>query len=356
MKRARQCLAESRPRHLVRRSLGACAVACLLSALIPGGADAHGPTAPVATSYLARITGVPVGLRAQVIDGYVRMWLSAPPGMTVIVLDYRGAPYLRFTRAGVQVNENSSMYYLNQTPVAATPPADLNAHTTPSWHSVSGARAYEWHDGRLQALASVELSPGTNYAGRWSIPVLVDGQRTTITGTLWHRNDPSFVWFWPIVVLLACVIAAWRIGSAELDARVARALGVACLLGTLAADIGRSLHGRPGVTVFQWVEFAVVAGFVCWGLRQVLFRNAGFFSYFVIGSVAVWEGLNLLPTLLNGYVLIALPAFVARVATVVCLGCGVSIMWPMFRLAEHRTDREPVQEEELDSDFSFESG
>jgi hypothetical protein len=41
---------------------------------------------------------------------------------------------------------------------------------------------------------------------------------------------------------------------------------------------------------------------------------------------------------------------------VVCLGCGVSIMWPMFRLAERRTEREPVLEDELDSDFSFESG
>jgi hypothetical protein len=108
--------------------------------------------------------------------------------------------------------------------------------------------------------------------------------------------------------------------------------------------------------VFQWVEFVVVAAFVCWGLRQVLFRAPGFFVYFVIGSVAVWEGLNLLPTLLNRYVLIALPAFPARAATVVCLGCGVSIMFPMSRLAERRTDREPVEDDELDSDFSFERG
>jgi hypothetical protein len=328
----------------------------MLPALVPSAAAAHGPVAPVATAYLARITGVPAGLQAKVVDGYVRMWLRASPNTTVIVLDYRGAPYLRFTGAGVQVNENSSMYYLNQTPVAATPPADLNAHSPPSWHAASGGHAYEWHDGRLQALASVALAPGTNYVGMWSIPLLVGGQRTVITGTLWHRNDPSFVWFWPMIVLLACVIAAWRVGSAELDARVARVLGVACLLGTLVADIGRSLHGRPGVSVFQWVEFVVVAAFVGWGLRQVLLRAPGFFSYFVIGSVAVWEGLNLLPTLLNGYVLIALPAFLARVATVVCLGCGVSIMWPMFRLAERRTDREPVLEDELDSDFSFESG
>ncbi len=310
----------------------------------------------MATSYLARISGVPVGLQAKVVDGYVRMWLRVAPNISVTVLDYRGAPYLRFTPTGVQVNENSSMYYLNQTPVATTPPADLNAHTPPSWHSAGGGHAYEWHDGRLQALASVALSPGTSYVGKWSIPLLVSGGRTAITGTLWHRNRPSFVWFWPIVVLLACVLAAWRIASAELDARVARVLGVACLLGTAAADIGRSWHGRPGVAAFQWIEFGVVAAFVCWGLSRVLLRKPGFFTYFVIGSVAVWEGLNLLPTLLNGYVLIALPAFLARVATVVCLGCGVSIMWPMFRLAERRTDPERTPEDELEPEYSLEDG
>jgi hypothetical protein len=340
----------------VRGWFGACVAASLLLAVGPAVADAHGPNAPVATSYLARITEVPAGLRAQVVDGYVRMWLRARPSMNVVVLDYRGAPYLRFTSTGVQVNENSSMYYLNQTPVAATPPADLSADTAPSWHRASRGDAYEWHDGRLQALASVALAPGTNYVGRWSIPLLVNGHRTAISGTLWHRNDPSLVWFWPIVVLLACVIAAWRVGSAELDARVARGLGCACLLGTLAADIGRSLHGRPGVSAFQWVELVFVAVFVCWGLRQVLFGEPGFFSYFVVGSVAVWEGLNLLPTLLNGYVLIALPAFGARVAAVVCLGCGVGIMWPMFRLADRRIDREPVPDDELDSDYLFERG
>ena len=59
----------------------------------------------------------------------------------------------------------------------------------------------------------------------------------------------------------------------------------------------------------------------------------------MISSVALWEGLNLLPTLLHGYVLLALPAFLARATTVLCLGCGISILWPSFRLADGRQDR-----------------
>jgi hypothetical protein len=316
---------------------------------IPGEAAAHGPVAPVATSYLARVRQAPPGLRAKVVDGYVRMWLSVPATETVVVLDYRGAPYVRFSAAGVQVNENSSMYYLNQTP-AETPPADLNAHTPPAWHQVSGGHAYEWHDGRLQALAAVALAPGTKYVGRWSIPLLVDGRRSSISGGLWHANDPSIVWFWPIIVLLACVLAAWRLGSVELDRRVARALAIASLLAIGAADAARELHGRPGVTPTQWAELVVVAAFVAWGIRYVVFRKPFFLTYFVISTVALWEGLNLLPTLLKGYSLVALPPFPARTTTVLCLACGISILWPAFRLSDHRSDRLENTDGERDRD------
>jgi hypothetical protein len=307
-------------------------------AALPAAAAAHGPVDPVATSYLARLGHIPASLDAKVVDGYVRMWLSVPATETVVVLDYRGAPYLRFSRTGVQVNQNSSMYYLNQTP-SETPPGDLNARTVPAWHQVSSAHDYEWHDGRLQALASVALPPGTTYIGEWTIPLLVNGRRSSISGGLWHSGDPSIVWFWPIMVLLICVLAAWRLRSAKLDAHVARALATASLIAIAAAGGARELHGRPGVSPTQWVGLFIVAAFVAWGVRHVVFGAPGYFGYFVIGSIALWEGLNLLPTLLNGYVLVALPAFLARTTTVLCLGCGIGIFWPAFRLADGRQDR-----------------
>ena len=334
-------------------------VALLGLVAVPAEAVAHGPVAPVATSYLARVRQVPASVQAKVVDGYVRMWLSVPATETVVVLDYRGAPYLRFSGAGVQVNENSSMYYLNQTP-AETPPADLNAHTRPDWQQVSGGHSYEWHDGRLQALASVALAPGKTYVGRWSIPLLVDGRRSSISGGLWHADNPSIVWFWPIVVLLSCVLAAWRLGNVELDRRVARVLAIASLIAIGLADVARELHGRPSVSPTQWVELSIVAAFVAWGARHVLFGRPNYFSYFVISTITLWEGLNLLPTLLKGYVLIALPAFPARTTTVLCLACGISILWPAFRLADRRSDRLENTEgdgdpDELDLDSLFET-
>ena len=303
-------------------------------AALPDVAAAHGPVAPVATSYLARVSSVPAGIEAKVIDGYVRMWLRVSPSLTVVVLDYRHAPYLRFSRSGVQVNLNSTMYYLNQTPVAETPPADLRPSTPPHWQSVSSGHDYEWHDGRLQALATVALAPGTSYLGRWSVPLLIDGRRSAVSGGLWHADDPPLVWFWPIVVLLACVLASWRVRRPRLDALVARLLAVAAVAAIAVAAIGRGLHGRPTVTVIQLIELGFVLSLVGWALFHVLTAQAGYFAYFVIAFVAVWEGLNLLPTLLHGYVLVALPAFLARSATVLCLGAGAGLLLLVFRLAD----------------------
>ena len=106
----------------------ALALAGLVAALAayPAAAQAHGPIAPAASSYFAKVLQLPAGLEAKVVDGDLRMWLRVPPSQTVVVLDYRGAPYLRFSPTGVEVNHNSSMYYLNETPVAQTPPANLS--------------------------------------------------------------------------------------------------------------------------------------------------------------------------------------------------------------------------------------
>jgi hypothetical protein len=324
-------------------------------AVLPAAAAAHGPVDPVATSYLARVDHVPANLDAKVVDGYVRIWMNVPVNQTVVVLDYRGAPYLRFSRLGVQVNENSTMYYLNQTPAAVTPRADLSARRPPAWHQLSSGHDYEWHDGRLQALASVALAPGTTYIGKWSVPLLVNGRHSSVSGGLWHADDPSIVWFWPVIVLLGCVLAAWRLHRLELDARVARGLAIMSLIAIAAAVIARELHGRPGVPLTHWAELLIVAALVASAIRHVAFGKPGYFGYLMIALIALWEGLNLLPTLLHGYVLVALPPVLARTTTVLLLGCGISILWPAFRLARDRIQNSDDEAylDEFETDYPF---
>jgi len=261
----------------------------------------------------------------QVVDGYVRMWLRVPTSDTLVVLDYRGAPYLRFTRAGVQVNRNSEMYYLNQTPYAWAVPAGLTRTTPPHWLAVSGGHDYEWHDGRLQALASIALTPGRSYVGRWRIPIELNGRLDAITGGLWHANSPSIVWFWPLVVLLLCWLAAWRVRNDALDWHLTRTLSITALVALSLACAGRELHGRPNVSISGCIELALVLAFAIWELSRVLLGRATFFSHLLIAVVALWQGLDLVPTLVNGYVLIPLPAVLARAVALICLGCAVCL-------------------------------
>lgn len=343
--------AKSKVRRRRRRGGWLVLVALLAVGAFPGLAQAHGAVDPIATSFLAKVRGVPAGLQAKVVDGDLRLWLRVQPNTTAVVLDYRGGPYLRFSPSGVAVNVNSVMYYLNLTPVE-TPPARVSPAIAPKWQQVSSGHEYSWHDGRLQGLASIALSPGTTYVGRWAIPVMIDGQLSSIFGGLFFAPNPSIVWFWPILVLLMCTLAAWRVRRSALDARVVVVLAVAALTGIAIAGVGRDLHGRPTVSVFQLITFAAILTFVAWGLRRVLLRRLGYFSVFVISAVAIWEGIQLVPTLLHGFVLAAVPAFLARAAAVVCLGCGAGLLVFVFRLADQR-ELDPSERGDFDDEDDF---
>ena len=168
------------------------------------------------------------------------------------MLDYLGAPYLRFSRAGVYVNENSEMYYLNY-PRPLRLPAGLSKSTPVRWHRVSSAHEYEWHDGRLGGLADDAVPQGVSYLGRWRIPVLVNGRLSAIAGGLWHASSASIVWFWPIVVILACLLAAWRLHRGQLDALLLRALALLALAAVAVGAAGKELYGRPTVGTAELV-------------------------------------------------------------------------------------------------------
>ncbi len=309
---------------------------------LPATASAHGPIDPAASSYRARIEQLPAGMQAQVIDGDLRMWLRVDPSRTVVVLDYQGAPYLRFSRGGVQVNEASAMYYLNQVP-PQIPPTNLGPQTRPQWHRVSSGHAYGWHDGRLHALAATALAPGATYVGRWRIPLRVDGAAAAITGGLYFAASPSIVWFWPILVTLACALAVLRLRRAELDERAARTLAVMALAAFTVAIAGQQLHGRPTVSVGQEVALAAALAFVAWGARRLVLRRHGWFTFFLIAAAAIWEGASMIAVLLDGYVLMALPPFVARAAVVACLSGGLGLLPFVFRIAERPGRARPAR-------------
>ncbi len=324
---------QSKSRAGLRRRAGwllAAAVACLAA---PATAAAHGPVDPAASRYEARIIQVPAGLQARVVDGDLRLWLRAAPGVTADVVDYRGATYLRFTSAGVYVNRNSAMYYVNQVP-PVTPPISLGPRTAPSWERVSRGHTYEWQDGRLQALAKTVLPPGSNDAGRWSIAVVVNGRPEKIVGSLYHRPDPSPVWFWPIIVALLCVLAGLRLRRPELDRRMAVGLAGLALTGFAVASVGHQLHGRPVVSTGQLVVLGLELAFTAWGVVRLARGQPGWIALFVIAGGALWQGIALAPTLVDGYVLLATGSVLGRLAEIASLAGGAGLLPIVFVMAE----------------------
>jgi len=242
------------------------------------------------------------------------------------VLDYRGAPWVRYVRSGVLVNTDSEEYYLSQVPIAETPPAWLTPRTPPHWIRVSSGHSYKWRDGRLHAFASIALAPGASYVGPWKIPIVLNGRLQWISGTIYHRDPPSIVWFWPIVVILAVAVAAWRVRDERLDRRLSR-IGAAILLAAIAvAGIARYLHGRPSVTPGELLALAVILLAVAAGAWRLTTGRFGYPLLFVVAFAALWAGLTLSPALVHGYVLLALPAFVVRAAAVVLIGGGAGLV------------------------------
>jgi hypothetical protein len=321
----------------------ALAVAALCAAL-PSPAAAHGPVAPVATSYLATVAKAPPGVQVKIVDGYVRIWMHVPPDETLTVLDYRGAPYVRFSPSGVEVNRNSEMFYFNQTPASFAVPRRLTRSTPPRWVAVSSGHSYEWHDGRLQALSGVALQPGQTYLGSWAIPVVVGGHTSLVTGGVWHQNRPSPIWFWPIAVLLLCTLAARRLARPELDRTLAKCLSLVSLVAIALAAAGLGLHGRPGVPAFHVVEFVVLLAFSCWGVIHLTRHPPEALLAAVIAIVSLWQGIKLLPTLLHPFVLIGPSAGATRIVAVTCLSTGVSLLPLVPRLIGHSDSRgEPAQ-------------
>jgi hypothetical protein len=263
------------------------------------------------------------GVTAKVVDGDQRLWMSADPGLTVIVVGRFGEPYLRFSSAGVDENLRSPTTYLNRaTPVMA--PSGSDAKLPPAWKHLTDSHSYIWHEDRLHVLAGRSSAPGE--VGPWVVPLTVNGRSEVIRGQLWRAADPSLLWFWPPVVILACVVALLRVRDQRITRALGRALALAAVAAVVVARIGLELYGHPGVSSWQHVNLALT-GLLAVLLIALLLRPRGTgFVAFVAGAAGVYQGIVLLPTLTEGYVLAAAPATIERAAGAAAIACGIGAM------------------------------
>ncbi len=331
----------------MRRAAIALAAAIVAAFLLPATASAHvGRVPQAATNYLARISSVPTGLEARIVDGDQGIWMRAKPSLTVVVTGLRGEPYLRFSSAGVAVNTQSATWFLNRV-YPQVVPRGISSSTPPEWKRVTSGHSWTWHDGRLHAAVLAAHPSGNAYLGRWVVPLVIDGHGAAIRGGLWQSASASLLWFWPLLLVAACIPALLKLREARLEAQVGAALVVLALVSSTVARLGRELYGRPTVSSWQLVLVGITALFAV-GLAALYSRREWrMLAGLVIGIVAGYQGAVLVSTLRDGWVLAALPAWLERTATALSLATGVALV--VVSLTAGFSDRtaDRAQEEEL---------
>jgi hypothetical protein len=274
---------------------------------------------------MARISSLPPGLDARIVDGDQAIWMRAKPSLNVIVTGLRGEPYLRFSSTGVAVNTRSATWYLNRA-YPQVVPRSVTSSTPPHWRELTSRHSWTWHDGRLRSPALAAHPSGNAYLGRWVVPLVVDGHGTAIRGGLWQATPASLLWFWPLLVAAACIPALLKLREARLESQVGVVLAGVALVAATVARLGRELYGRPTVSSWQLVLVAatcLVVVALCVAYSRPDWRVLG---GFLIGIVAAYQGLALVSVLRDGWVLAAIPAWLERSAAGVSLAAGVALI------------------------------
>lgn len=319
----------------------AAGVSAVLAALVlPGTAAAHVVRgAPVATDFSARIRGlVPPAdaVRAVVVDGDRQLSLSVGPAMRVAIPGALGEPLLRFTPAGVFVNRRSVTAQSDRIATADLRPVG-DPTAPPQWRRLTTAHTYRWHEHRLHGLEPLAAGRASETdLGRWSVPLVIDGRRYALMGTLRYR-PPGATWAWiagacGIAVLTCALVAvarpAWQ--------RVTVAIAVAAVLLTGTARIARDLYGRPDVTASGYLAmvFTIAVGSaLLWALLRGR-SDVPLFTACLVGIGSLFQGIALSPMLTHGYALTALPTQAARATVTATLGLGAGLLavtlWAQF--------------------------
>ena len=197
-----------------------------------------------------------------------------------------------------------------------------------------------WHDARVRGL------PHGVRNGTWRIPLLVDGRRTHLEGTIERVPAPA-AWPWLLVGLAFAGALALALCRRSLIRPATVWLGV---LGATAALVSAAGFATAS-TASQgaWIQGAneavvalVAAVFLVLGSSNTRALAGGF-----LALLALAVGLTKLPVFLHGIVLSALPRDLARLAVVIAIAAGAAAvtlgLLVFFDVLEHYEEPELLQ-------------
>ena len=223
----------------------------------------------------------------------------------MIVLGYVGEPFLRFDRFGVAANVRLGD---GARPAARLRPEYPSRRS--EWALVSAATASR---GRTR----VPGRPGPRFTGarrsRWTVPIVVDGQRVDLAGELTKASKPPL---WPWLLLGALpLVSGGRRGQAETLVVGRCDCGLAALAGLRdagqpdAASHSAACPSRPTAGCLFAVEVDAHGG-----RARVLTRpRARLIAIAALAAFAVLQSLSELAVFRHGIVVSGLPAYGGRV-------------------------------------------
>jgi hypothetical protein len=314
-------------------------------------AAAHGGSSEDdASNYRSRVRIVDPtvpDLSVEVIDNGSRLQLDYRGDGVVVVLGYRGEPYLRVGSSGVEQNLRSPATYLNETLDASAPvPEFADPQAEPEWQQISTVPRARWHDHRAHWMSAepppaVQAEPGATYVifDPWVVSILVDGRRVEVRGDLVWVPPPRAARWWAVTFVSLAVALVVLIRSTQLWLRVLGLVaGVAAdLVGTTGRFIESSESAFRRFSLYLYAVLIVIG--IGRGIAHTWRREPP--PVLAIGLaglvLAMQSGVARISSFSYSQLPSSLPTGVERAATVVCMVVGwallVDFLWYLLMTA-----------------------
>ncbi|HZA17233.1 MAG TPA: hypothetical protein VE645_10160 [Pseudonocardiaceae bacterium] len=207
------------------------------------------------SNYQATVSGIqPAAPTVGVTVGVGGQWVRVTNqgAAEIVIVGYRGEPFLRLSGNRVEVNQLSSTA-AETGQIPGVPAADQSAE--PRWVQLRDGDSATWTDNRIDP----ESHGDTQASGSWELPLVVDGRQVTVLGT-WDRVPPPSPWPWlGALVLLAAAIAA--IGWRRNWHRPMAAVIASGILAFVLHLLGTGFAPQQGGPVFGWIGVGAVGAF-----------------------------------------------------------------------------------------------
>jgi hypothetical protein len=333
----------------MRRTLLVATAALAWLAVAAPPASAHSVSGVSATNFQTNLRSVnPAvpGLDVNVVEAGSRLEVENRSGKELVVLGYKGEPYLRIGPDGVFENKLSPATYINRSRKGGTPPPEAEQAKVgeTDWAKVSSEPVARWHDHRIHWMGNINPPEVRNEPDKrhiikmnaddpqWAVPMRLAGtQEIVARGELvWEPGPSPLPWFALIIASLAVVVVvgrrpSWAAGLAAVVA-VLLVVDVFHVLGlglANAGDLGTRLTKSITQSPYQPLAWAIGILAIVWLRRG---RTDGLSVAIVAGlQIAFLGGVADLSALSRSEVPFGFAPDLARVAVALSVGLGLGL-------------------------------